>query len=48
MALSPGMKRPVYESDHTCPSRAEVKNACSLTPPPLHTRIHGVAVNDLW
>jgi len=34
-ALSPGIKQPGYEGDHSPPSSAEVKNvwSCTSTPP---------------
>jgi len=36
--LSPGIKQLGHEADHTLPSGAEVKNACSYAsmPPCLH------------
>jgi hypothetical protein len=34
VAISPGIKRPGREADHSPPSSAEVKNACSYTSTP--------------
>jgi hypothetical protein len=43
-ALSPGVKRPWREADHSPPSSAEVKNAWSYTStPPI--RLHGVVLS---
>jgi hypothetical protein len=42
--VSPGVKRPKREADHSHPSNAEVKNGGSYTSiPPL--RLHGVVIN---
>jgi hypothetical protein len=40
-AISPGIKRPGCEADHSTPSSAEVKDACSYTSTPS-IRLHGV------
>jgi hypothetical protein len=40
-ALSPGIKRPERETDHSPPSCAEVKNGGTI--PPLPVRLHGGA-----
>jgi len=43
-ALSPAVKRPGREADHSPPSSAEVKDAWSYIPiPPI--RLHGVVPN---
>jgi hypothetical protein len=42
--ISPGMKRPVREVDHTHASSAEVKSEWSYVPP-FHCRMHGVVLN---
>jgi hypothetical protein len=43
-ALSPGIKRPGREADHSPPSSAEVKNAWSyISTPPI--RLHDVVLN---
>jgi hypothetical protein len=43
-ALSLGVKRPHPEADHSPPSSAKVKNACSYTyTPPI--RLHGVVLS---
>jgi hypothetical protein len=43
-ALSLGVKRPGREADHSPPSSAEVKNACSYTStPPI--RLHDVVLS---
>jgi hypothetical protein len=44
MTLSPGIKRPGRETDHSLPSSVEVENAWSYTPiPQIH--LHGVLHN---
>jgi hypothetical protein len=43
-ALSPGVKRPDRESNHSPPSRAEVKNAWSYTSTPPMC-LHSVVLN---
>jgi hypothetical protein len=43
-ALTPGVKRPVREANHSSPSSAEVKNARSYTSIPT-IRLHGVVFN---
>jgi len=41
---TPGVKRPRHEADHSRPSSAEVKNACSYTSaPPIG--LHGVVLS---
>jgi hypothetical protein len=42
-ALSPGVKRPGREADHSLPSNAEVKNAWRYTSTPI--RLHSVVLN---
>jgi hypothetical protein len=44
-ALSPRVKRPGPEADHSPPTSAEVKNACVYSSNPV--RLHGVVLN-LW
>jgi hypothetical protein len=41
-ALSPGVKRPVREADHSLPISAEVKKICIYTSTPP---FHGVVLN---
>jgi hypothetical protein len=43
-ALSPGVKRPGREGDHS-PTSAEVKNGGAM--PALSIRLHGVVLNQL-
>jgi hypothetical protein len=43
-APSLGVKQPVREADHSQPSSAQVKNACSYTSTPP-TRLHGVVLS---
>jgi len=44
-ALTPGLKRPGLETDHSPPSSTQIKNACSSTSTtPVH--IHGVVLNQ--
>jgi hypothetical protein len=44
-ALSPGVKHPGHEADHSPPSSSEVKNAWSyISTPPI--RLHGVMFNQ--
>jgi hypothetical protein len=42
-ALSPGVKRPGREADHSPPSSAEVKNGGAVNPLPI--RLHDLVVN---
>jgi hypothetical protein len=42
-ALSPGVKRPEREADHSAPSITEVKNGVTISP--LPTRLHGMVLN---
>jgi hypothetical protein len=42
-ALSPGVKRPGREADHSPPSSAEVKNGGAIPPLPIH--LHGMVLN---
>jgi hypothetical protein len=42
--LSPGIKRPEREADHSSPSSAEVKNASSYTST-TPIRLHGVVLS---
>jgi hypothetical protein len=44
-ALSPGIKRPGLEADHSSPSSEEVKNGGAI--PPLPIRLYGVVLNKL-
>jgi hypothetical protein len=44
-ALSPRVKRPGREADHSTPSSVEVKNVCSYTSIPLMC-IHGVVLSE--
>jgi hypothetical protein len=43
--LSPGVKWPWREADHSPPSRAEVKNGGAVSPLPI--RLHGIVPNCL-
>jgi hypothetical protein len=43
--LSPGVKQPRREADHSPPPIAEVKNVGAMSPPPLC--LHGVVLNSL-
>jgi len=42
-AVSPGVKRPRREADHSPPSNAEVKNSWNYTSTPI--RLHGMLLN---
>jgi hypothetical protein len=42
-ALSPGVKWPRNETDHSPPSSAEVKNDGAIPPIPIH--LHGMVLN---
>jgi hypothetical protein len=44
--ISPGVKRPGPEADHSPPSRPEVKNGESI-PPSLRIFFHGIMLNQL-
>jgi hypothetical protein len=41
--LSPGVKRPVREADHSLPTSAEIKKNVDLRPLPI--RLHGVVLD---
>jgi hypothetical protein len=43
-ALTRGVKRPGHQSNHSPPTSAEVKNACSHISTPL-IRLHGAVLN---
>jgi hypothetical protein len=42
-ALSPNLKRPGPEADHSPPSTTEIKNGGAI--PPLHIRLHVTQLN---